>query len=120
MVRVMSLALAVVVVVGISASAQTNGQGGSKVQSTSGVAKAVSASLLTVERGGNEITFRVDRSTRVLARIPGRTGPQDLVWRTPPPVHKLTDFVKTGDQVVIKYRQSDSAMIAVEVRVAQK
>jgi hypothetical protein len=121
MVRFVCLTLAVAVAIGISASAQTNGQAGSKVQSTSGVVKAVSASLLTVERGDNEITFGVKVSTRVLAPGQGQnTGPRDLVLRIPPPTPKLSDFVKAGDQVTVKYRQSGNAMIAVEVRVTHK
>jgi hypothetical protein len=120
MARLVYLTLAVAVAMAISASAQTNGQAGSKVQSTTGVVKAVSASLLTVEHGGDEITFGVDRSTRVFAPGPGKTVPQDLVWRTPPPTRKLTDFVKAGDPVAVKYRQSGNAMIAVEVRVVHK
>lgn len=114
MVRLVYLTLAVGVAIVISASAQTSGQASAKAQSMSGVVKAVSASLLTVERGGNEITFGVNSSTRILAR----GGPRDLVLRTPGP--RLTDFVKAGDQVTVKYRQSGSAMIAVEVRVAHK
>jgi hypothetical protein len=114
MVRLVYLTLAVVVATGIStASAQTNGMARPKVQSTTGVVKAVAASSLTVERGGSEIMFGVDSSTRFFA--PGsKVG--DLVYRK----RRLTDAVKAGDQVTVKYRQSSGAMNAVEVRVAQK
>jgi hypothetical protein len=82
------------------------------------VVKAVSASALTVQRGDNEITFGVNTSTRILAS--GRGPTRDLVLRIPAPVPKLTDFVKAGDQVTVKYRQSGNAMIATEVRAARR
>jgi hypothetical protein len=120
-VRFVYLTVAVGVAIGVSASAQTNNQPRSGVQSTSGVVKTVSASSLTVQRGDNEITFGVDASTRIVAAGRGaKTGPRDLVLRIPPPTPKITDFVKAGDQVTVKYRQSGNAMIAAEVRVARK
>ena len=120
MVRLVYLTLAAAVAIGISAaSAQTNGKAGSKVQLMTGVVKAVSASslTLTLERDGNEIRFGIDRSTRVFAKGRGSAF-NDLVYR--PGGRRLTDFVKTGDQVTVSYRQSGIAMIAVEVRIAQK
>ena len=118
MVRLVYLTLAAAVAIGISAaSAQTNGKAGSKVQLMTGVVKAVSASSLTLERDGNEIRFGIDRSTRVFAKGRGSAF-NDLVYR--PGGRRLTDFVKTGDQVTVSYRQSGIAMIAVEVRIAQK
>jgi hypothetical protein len=114
MVRLVSLTLAIAVAIGISAAgAQTGGTVSSKVQSITGVVKTVSASSLTVERGGNEILFAVDSATRVLTR----GGPRDLVYRERRP--KITDFVKAGDQVTVRYRLLGSAMNAVEVRVVQ-
>jgi hypothetical protein len=115
MARLVYFTLVVAVAIGISASsAQTNGKAGSRVQSITGVVKAISASSLTLERNGSEITFGVDSSTRVL----GKTGVRDLVYR--PGVRGLTDFVKAGDRVTVRYRQSGSAMNAVEVRVDRK
>jgi hypothetical protein len=115
MVRMAYLTLGVAVAIGISAaSAQTKGQASSKVQSMTGVVKAVFASSLTLERGGNEIRFGVNRSTRVFAKT---AGVRDLVYR---PGRPLTDFVKAGDHVTVSYRQSGSAMTAVEVRVARQ
>jgi hypothetical protein len=113
-VRLVYLTLAVAVAIGIStASAQTNGKARSKVQSTTGVVKAVAASSLTIERGGNEIAFGVDSSTRFLASG-SKVG--DLVYRK----RRFTDAVKAGDRVTVRYRQTSGAMIAVEVRVAQE
>jgi hypothetical protein len=121
MARLVYLTLAVAVTMAISASAQTDGQASARVQSTSGAVKAVGDWSLTVQRSGNEITFSLDRSTRVLARGRNGTGPRDLVLRTPPtPGRSLADFVKAGDPVAVRYRQSGNAMIAVEVRVVYK
>jgi hypothetical protein len=115
MARLVYFTLAVAVAIGMSAaSAQTNGRAGSKLRSITGVVKAISTSSLTLERRGNEITFGVDSSTRVLAK----TAVRDLVYR--PGVGRLTDFVKAGDPVTVRYRQSGSAMNAVEVRVDRK
>jgi hypothetical protein len=117
MVRLGYLTLAIAVAIGINAaSAQTNGKASSKLQSMAGVVKAVSVSSLTLERGGTEIVFGVDSSTRVLAK----GGPRDLVYRIPERGRRLTDIVKAGDRVTVRYRQSGSAMNAVEVRVVQK
>jgi hypothetical protein len=115
MVRLMCLTLAIAVAIGISAAAaQTGGGLSSKVQSMTGVVKTVSASSLILERGGNESIFAVDSATRVLAR--GAT--RDLVDRKRVP--RLTDFVKAGDRVMVRYRLWGSAMNAVEVRVLQR
>jgi hypothetical protein len=114
MVRLMYLTLAVAVAISIStASAQTNGKARSNVQSTAGVVKAVAASSLTIERGGNELTFGVDSSTRFLASG-SKVG--DLVYRE----RRFTDAVKAGDHVTVRYRQANGAMNAVEVRVVQE
>jgi hypothetical protein len=113
MVPLVSFTLAVSVAIGISASgAQTNGESRSNVESMTAVVKAVSASFLTVERAGHEMTFGVNSSTRVLTRARAVAGPRDLVLR---PGRRITDVVKTGDQVTVRYRQSGSAMTAVEV-----
>jgi hypothetical protein len=113
MVPLVSFMLAVSVAVGISASgAQTNGESRSNVQSMTAVVKVVSVSFLTVERAGNVMTFGVNSSTRVLTRARAVARPDDLVLR---PGRRITDVVNTGDKVTVRYRQSGSAMMAVEV-----
>lgn len=114
MVRLMCLTQALAVAVGISdASAQTGGTVSATVRSMAGVVKRVSASSLTLERDGHEIMFALDSSTRVLAKA----RPRD--YRNPERKRTLTDIVKAGDQVTVRYRQSGSAMNAVEIRVLQ-
>ena len=113
------LTLTVLMFLGTSdVGAQTGGQDRPNAQSMTGVVKALSASSLTVERNGTDMKFGLDSSTRIFAR--GRAGGRDLVWRTPPPKIRITDFVKVGDPVTVKYRPSGSTVTAVEVRVEQK
>src|SRR5512144_3059346 len=64
-----------------------------------GIAKAVSESSLTLDVDGNEITFVVDKATRVISR----TLKNDLVLRTPDPKRLLTYYVKAGDTVGVIY-----------------
>jgi len=110
--------LGVAVAIGISAAgAQTNGQASSRLQSMTGVVKAVSGSSLTLERGANEITFGVNSSTRVIGK---GAKPMDLLYRQPPTGRRLIDLIKAGDTVTVIYRLSGTAMRAVEVRVYQK
>jgi len=117
MVRVMCFTLAIAVTIGISAAgAQTGGKLSPKVQAMTGVVKTVSASSLTLERAGDEIVFAVDSATRVLTR--GAT--RDLVYRYQRVPTRLTDIVKAGDQVMVRYRLSGSVMNAVEVRVVRR
>ena len=112
MVGLSSLAMATAVALGISvSSAQTGAERSSGNQSMAGVVKTVSTSSLTLEYSGHEITFALDRSTRVIAK--GRA--RDLLRRIPE--RGVTDIIKAGDRVTVNYRQSDSKMNAVEVIV---
>ena len=119
--RVVHLTLTVLVFLGISdAGAQTGGQASPNVQSMTGVVKAVTVSSLTVERDGKSLMFGVDSSTRVFAMGRAGAGLRDLVLRTPPPKVAITDFIKAGDRVTVKYGQSGRTLNAVEVRVERK
>jgi hypothetical protein len=121
-VRLLYLTLSVVLVGGLSTSrAQTDGKTSSSGPSMSGVVKAVSASSLTIERDGAEVVFSVTSSTRLLRRGPASPGPgvypngaRDLVLRPPPPISEL---VKPGERVTVRFRPSGSVLRAVEVRV---
>ena len=119
--RLLYLTLVVVLAGGVSAAgAQTSGKDRSSGPSVNGVVKAISDSLLTIERDGIEVAFSVNSSTRVLK--PGRqTGPgyypngaRDLVGRTG---LRITDVLKPGERVTVRFRQSGPALQAVEVRV---
>lgn len=119
--RVMYFTIGTAIAAGISAAAaQTGDRASPNVQSMTGVVKALSASSLTVERGGKDMMFGVNASTRVFATGRGGARGRDLVFRTPPPKVPITDFIKAGDRVTVKYRQSGRTLDAVEVRVGQQ
>jgi hypothetical protein len=108
-----TLATAVALAVG-APGAQTGASVSSKIQSMTGVVKTVSVSSLTLEHAGHEITFALDSATRAIAK----GGARDLLLRTPGPI--ITDIIKAGDRVTVRYRQSDGAMNAVELRRLQR
>jgi hypothetical protein len=123
--RWLPLTLCILLAGGVSiARAQTPRKGNASGPTLSGVVKAVSNSSLTVERDGTEVVFGVTSSTRVLwTGRSGKAGPpeqyypngaRDLVLRNAP---KFTDVVKPGDRVTVRFRQSGSALQAVEVRI---
>jgi hypothetical protein len=112
MARLVHLTLALVVAAGSSAArAQT---GAARSMSMTGVVKAVSASSLTVESGSREVVFAVSSSTRFI----GKGRARDLVLRTPEEEMRRT--IKTGDRVTVVYRQSRTAMNALQVRVVKQ
>ena len=83
----------------------------------SGVVKDVTPTDVTVRVGDNVVTFKIDRSTSVMVR-----GAQtnDLVYRGPSRPRKINDFVKTGDNVSVRYRAIDDALLAVDLQVTTK
>ena len=116
--RLMSLFVVVVTAANVSLTfAQTAGPTPPKGLSINGIAKSVSESSLTLDVNGNEITFAVDKTTRVVSKRPLSN---DLVLRTPDPKRMFTYYVKRGDRVGVVYRQVDGALTLLEVRVLQK
>jgi Cu/Ag efflux protein CusF len=119
MTRWMSLLVAVATAANVSlVSAQTDRPAPPKGLSMSGIAKSVSQSSLTLDVDGNEITFVVDKTTRVVSKR--ATIASDLVLRTPDPKRSFTYYVKAGDPVAVVYRQVDGVLTLVQVRVLQK
>jgi hypothetical protein len=113
------MSLLVVVATGANVSlvsAQTNRPVPPRGLLMRGIAKSVSESSLTLDVDRNEITFVVDKTTRVISR----THKDDLVLRTPDPKRMLTYYVKAGDTVGVIYRQTDGVLTLVEVRLLQK
>ena len=113
--RVLHLALALAVAAGASATgAQT---GTDRSMSMTGVVKGFSASSLTVESDGREVVFAIVPSTRFIGKG-GRTS--DLVLRTPEErMRRLLSSIKPDDRVTVVYRQSGTALNAVQVRVVR-
>jgi hypothetical protein len=119
MARLVFAALSVAVTVGlISASAQSADQADrQRLRTLTGIAKSVSASSVTLEAAGREVTFTTVSSTRFIGK--GRPSSRDLVLRTPKGVTAL-DAVNVGDRVAVAYRSVGDARIAVEIRVIRK
>ena len=105
--RIVSLVSAFVLLLGISAFAQ----GKAKTQSMTGTVKTVSASSITIEGGGKSMTFNVTTSTHLLAK--GSTAKTKERQKEGKAGLQITDMVKTGNSVVVRY----TGMDAVEVRV---
>jgi Cu/Ag efflux protein CusF len=84
--------------------------------SVTGVVKQVTATTVTVTLGRNEVTFNVDSKTRVI-----RTAhTNDLVLRNPGRAPTPADYVKSGDRVIVKFRQDQDVLTAVELRQIRK
>lgn len=99
------------------AGGQDNDTTKGSLPSMSGVVKEASATTVTVNLGGNAITFQVNSSTRVISDRVTRKG--DLVYRPNRP-YSIADYVKTGDRITVRYRQFDDALLAVELRATRK
>lgn len=107
--RFVALLSAAVLLFGMSALAQQTGK--AKTLSMAGEVKTVSASSLTIEGGGKSMTFNVTPATHLLAK--GSTSKTKQKQAAGAPGLTITDMVKPGSRVVVRYQGSD----AVEVRV---
>jgi len=79
-----------------------------------GIVKEVAPDAVTLDVGGNAVTFAIDKATRVIQR--GRKG--SLPYRGPERPRTIRDFVKTGDRAQVSYLQFEDKLLAVELRVA--
>jgi hypothetical protein len=83
-----------------------------------GTVSAVAGDSVTVKVDGTDMVFKVDSKTKVVgkggttatreAQMKGDAGP------------KLSDVVKTGDQVEVKYAEAAGVMTATDIRVTMK
>ena len=111
-----TLALAVALTVGASA-AQTNPAAG-KTTSVTGVVTSVTPSSLAIEGKGKTMTFKIDSSTKLLAR--GSTAKTTERKAAGAPGLSITDMVKPGAQVTVKYMKTGDTMTASQVSVASR
>lgn len=97
------------------------GDGGGSTQGESprtvnGKVKSISASQVTVDNDGHESTFAVTRDTDVIAKGASKTtsaaGGKTVI----------TDFVHSGDTVIVTYKESGGVMTAsaVQLRISSK
>lgn len=95
------------VVVAVGSSAQDT-------QSVHGRVTAIEGDTVTIQAGQQEMAFKVDQETDVIAVGAGTQARQaEREGRSGP---KLGDLVKVGDGVEVRYRQMENALYAVQIR----
>ena len=86
-----------------------------KTMSASGTVKSVSAdSLVVTDKSGKEWTFAVDSSTSIVAKGASHMTAEKKAEGKPV---TLTDAVKEGEKVSVKYHEMGGKMHAASVRV---
>jgi hypothetical protein len=85
------------------------------VESFLGVVKAVSPSSVTVERGTITGVFTVDSKT--LVAVQGATAKTKEAKAAGKPGLTVPDAVHVGDQVMVKYRETNGSMLASNIQV---
>jgi hypothetical protein len=105
-------AAAVIVVAGVPGGLFAQGSG--KTMNTTGVVSAVTPSSIAIKVKAEEMKFVVDKDTAVLAK--GATH-KSLAMKADGKSTLLTDFVKTGDTVVIEYHDMGSMKHAATINV---
>jgi hypothetical protein len=88
-----------------------------KIQTASGTVSAVTDNSLTVKGKTAEWTFVIDKDTRVTGTGAG-TKREALKDDKKPSV--LTEYVKPGDNITVRYRDLGETKEATEVRVTLK
>lgn len=89
------------------------GAAGPETKIAAGAAKAVSAGSLTISSGGKDMTFSVNKDTKVLGKGAG------TATREAGGTIAITSLVKTGDAVSVSYTEAGAAKTASEVRVTR-
>jgi hypothetical protein len=111
-----TLALAVALGVGVSAAQKAASP---KTMSVTGIVTSVTPSSLAIEgKAKAPMTFVVDSSTKVLAR--GATKKTKEKKEAGAAGLAITDVVKSGNQVTIKYTKTGETMHATTVTVASR
>jgi hypothetical protein len=104
--KVLGIPLLAVLVLGLSIGASP---AAAQTKTARGTATAVSDSSLTVKVGDKDMTFAIDAKTVVQAKGAGtKTRATGGV--------KLTDYVKTGGAVLVRYRSANGANQAVTIQ----
>lgn len=116
--KVLMLAVALMVA-SAPAFAQDAKKGGDKAPATktmsaSGTVTAVAADSLTLKAKSGEMTFAVDDKTNVQASGASHKTAAAKADNKPTPI---TDFVKVGDDVSVKYHDMGATKHAASVRV---
>ena len=84
-----------------------------KTEAFTGIVKAVSGSSVTVEHGSITGVFSVDAKTHVTAK--GSTAKTKEAQAAGRPGLTVADAFHVGDQVMVKYQESGSKMLATNI-----
>ena len=107
------LALAMVLALGVGSAVA-----GQNPESFVGVVKSVSGSSVTIERGTLSGTFNVTSATHVA--VQGATAKTLENKRAGKAGLTVPDAVHVGDQVVVKFHESNGQMVATDIQVRVK
>jgi hypothetical protein len=86
-------------------------------KSVSGTAGSVAANMITVSSGGQDFSFAVNSATKVIGRGASTAA---AAKKQKGEATALTDFVGTGDTVLVSFSGSGTGMTATEIRVVAK
>jgi len=111
--------LAMAVALSVSLSAAQAKAAKAQTGSATGVVTSVTQGSLAIEASGKKaMTFTIDSSTKLLAR--GSTAKTKEKKEAGAPGLSITDMVKTGTQVTVRYTKTGDTMKATQVSVAQR
>ena len=88
-----------------------------KTLSVTGTVSAVTDSSLTVKAKAGEMVFTIDKDTDVIGIGAGRKSAELKKAGKPT---AITEFVQTGDSVVVRYHDMGATKHAASVRVTNK
>jgi hypothetical protein len=96
-------------------AAKAHGAAKMATMSASGTVKSVAAdSVVVTDKDGKDWTFAVDTATKVIAKGASHKSAEKAAEHEK---LMITDMVKTGDKVSVKYHDMDGKMHAASVRV---
>jgi hypothetical protein len=112
--RLMLLVLGGLLVSGSAFAQATAAKTSEKTMTAAGSVTAVTADSLTVKGKSGEWTFAVDKDTHV--GVAGATRKTAALKDNKVPA-AITEYVKVGDSVTVKYHDAGATKHAVDVRV---
>jgi len=110
-VKLLGIPLFVVLVLGLTVGVRS---AAAQNKTAKGTIKAVSADSMTVTDAGKDMTFAVDKDTKVQAKGAG------TATKAAGGAIAITSLLAAGDKVQVTYGGTGSAMHAISVRVTQK
>ena len=110
-VKLLGIPLFVVLVLGLTVGVRS---AAAQNKTAKGTIKAVSADSMTVTDAGKDMTFAVDKDTKVQAKGAG------TATKAAGGAIAITSLLAAGDKVQVTYGGTGSAMHAINVRVTQK